>query len=56
MNEHCRFGPFQRGSVLFFYYLSFTDAWFRELSIFTLPAVHPHSYNLTVYLLSFTSA
>lgn len=47
---------FQRSSVLFFHYLSFTDTWFRELNIFTLPAVHPHSHNLTVYLLSFTSA
>lgn len=26
------------------------------MNIFTLPAVHPHSHNLTVYLLSFTSA
>lgn len=39
----------------FSHYLSFTDAWFRELNVFSLPAVHPDSNN-TVCLLIFTSA
>lgn len=37
-------------------YLSFADARFRELNIFAFSAVHPHSHDPPVYLLSFASA
>lgn len=47
---------YQRSSFSFFCYLSFTDAWLRELNVFSLPTVHPKGNNLRVCLLFFCYA
>lgn len=47
---------YQRSSFTFFRYLSFTEARFRELNVFSLPTVHPKGNNLSVCLLFFCYA